>query len=74
MDHNPMTVPQRISVLENAVAKARREVSVLSLRIIAGEICPDITALAGMRLRHASLVKIAHDAQAEIELLYEEWD
>jgi hypothetical protein len=67
-----MTTAQRISVLERAVAKARREVSVLSLQILAGEIRPDIPALAEMNARHAALVKIAHDAQAQIGLLAEE--
>ena len=62
---------QRIEVLEHAVKRARLEECKVSVQLLAASLNPMSTARAGLKARHAALVRLADGAQAEIERLHE---
>ena len=66
-----MTMPERISILEKAVALARREISVASLEVLAVSAVGDADKRAEVRTRLLALGAIIDNAIEELELLYE---
>jgi hypothetical protein len=72
MDESQMTVLQRISLLEGAVAQARREISVVSLAFLAVNATGDSVHYADVRARLVALGIVIETAMEELELLYEE--
>jgi len=62
---------QRIEVLEHAVKRARLEECRVSIQLLAASLNPLSNARAGLKARHAALVRLAEGAQAEIARLHE---
>lgn len=66
---NDILKRQRIADLRFAVKRAREEARKMSIRLLAASILPMSSARAGLKARHAALVRIANEAEAEIERL-----
>lgn len=62
---------ERIADLRFAVKRAREEAQKMSIRLLAASFLPLSRACTGLKARHAALVHIANEAQAEIERLDE---
>ena len=60
---------RRIEDLVYAVKRARAEARKVSLRLFAASFVPRSNARSGLKARHAALVKISDESEAEIERL-----
>jgi hypothetical protein len=65
------TARQNIERLNQRVKKLRRVANTVSLQCFVASLLPMSRARASLKARHAALVKMADDAQAEIERLHE---
>jgi len=68
-DEGGTTIPERISVLEGAVALARREISVASLELLVVNATGEAAEYAGVRAR---LVALGMAIDTALEELYAE--
>ena len=62
---------QRIADLRFALKRACEEAQKMSIRLLAASLLPMSRTRAGLKARHAALVQIANEAEAEIERLDE---
>jgi len=73
--HNTgMTVPQRIHVLEEALANARREISVASLAFLVMITNGEPAQYVAVKTRLLALGRVVEGALEELERLQEEED
>ena len=61
-----LTVPERISVLEDAVERAQWEAGVVSLQMLEAALQPNSPRFADIKIRHAALLKTAKEGREEI--------
>ena len=61
---------QLVERLKNRVNTVRREAKKVSIQCLIASLIPMSSARAGLKARHAALVKMADDAQAEIDRLH----
>jgi hypothetical protein len=66
---NDAATRERIEDLRFAVKRAREEAQKMSIRLLAASLLPLSRACAELKARHAALVHIANEAEAEIERL-----
>ena len=66
---NDADTKERIADLKFAVKRAREEAQKMSIRLLAASLLPLSRAHAELKARHAALVYIANEAQAEIDRL-----
>jgi hypothetical protein len=65
------TARQNIERLKERVKKLRRVANTVSIQCFVAALLPMSHARAGLKARHAALVKMVDEAQAEIERLHE---
>jgi len=68
-DNDGLTIPERIDVLDRAVAKARREISVASFEYLAVLTIGNIAQFAAVRRRLNTLGEIVDAAVLELARL-----
>jgi hypothetical protein len=66
-----VTARQNIERLNERVKKLRRVANTVSIQCFVASILPMSRARAGLKARHAALVKMVDEARAEIERLHE---
>jgi hypothetical protein len=71
-DNGGSSTSERISILEGAIALARREISVASLEFLAVAATGNAAQGADVRARLVALGMVIDDALEELELLHEE--
>lgn len=64
------TAKQHIERLSERVKKLRRVANTVSIQCFVASLLPMSRARAGLKARHAALVKMADETQAEIERLH----
>jgi hypothetical protein len=64
------TARQNIERLNQRVKKLRRVANTVSIQCFVASLLPMSRARAGLKARHAALVKMADEAQVEIERLH----